>query len=259
MPIISGIVWGRMNLILYSILFVLLITIVGVRIYRKKDSTSIAIVQISLGLVFLSLMDFTMNLIMQWDSNNNSLFVETPTPVIKKYKPETTVQTTFSDCLSKVSINESTICSTSFSFEISIDQLGFRNNPHATKDSCDAILIGDSFGFCASSKMDNTITELLYTKYNLNTYNLSVSGNGPWEQYHLLKSEIDNISLKRNAKVYWLIFSGNDLEGNFGPLNDLSSLNSVFSKAGRLKDAYYNLRKKSQVRNYINNIQKKID
>jgi hypothetical protein len=206
----------------------------------------------------LSLIDLSININRQWDIKQKSIFVETSIPVVQKYKPGTTVQTTFTDCISTVSINESTNCKTSFSFAINIDPLGYRNKLHATDDPCDAILIGDSFGFCGSSKDDNTITEMLYKKHGMNTYNLSVSGNGPWEQFLLLKNEMDNISTIKNAKIFWLLFSGNDLEGNFGPLDDLSSLNSVSNRVGRFKDAYFTFRQNSPVRNYIKNIQKRV-
>lgn len=121
-----------------------------------------------------------------------------------------------------------------------IDELGYRN-PIGQKDKKNKVLlIGDSFGFGAVDD-ENTISGCLRKDYNTSTYNLSIPGYGPWQEFYTLRQEIDKINKADTCTVVWLLFTGNDLAGRFDSTN-------VADSKTNWRDDFYSFRKKSPMR-----------
>ncbi|MCB4755950.1 MAG: hypothetical protein LHV69_02790 [Elusimicrobia bacterium] len=97
------------------------------------------------------------------------------------------------------------------------DDLGFRNSDTARRGPIDAIVLGDSFGLGEGTSQDRILSTLLEKKYGLRTYNLSLSG-GPWDSYLNLRLYLKELGIRKGTKVFWLIFTGNDLDDTYGPV-----------------------------------------
>jgi hypothetical protein len=121
-----------------------------------------------------------------------------------------------------------------------IDELGYRNPIGQKNKKNKVLLIGDSFGFGAVDD-DNTIAGCLRKDYNTNTYNLSIPGYGPWQEYYCLRKEIDKINKNDSCTVVWLLFTGNDLAGRFDSVN-------VADRKTNWRDDFYSFRNKSPMR-----------
>lgn len=102
------------------------------------------------------------------------------------------------------------------------DSEGFRNEPQDLSRPLDVVLLGDSFGVGAVSQ-EYTLNAVLTRDHHLNTYNLSAPAIGPWGEYVNLWAEGDGLKTREDATLVWLIFTGNDLDDEYGPL-DMSSL-----------------------------------
>jgi hypothetical protein len=102
------------------------------------------------------------------------------------------------------------------------DAEGFRNGPRDESRPLDLILLGDSFGAGAVSQED-TWTSILARDYGLNTYNLSMPGSSPWQEYVNLWMEHGRLRTRPGALVVWQLFTGNDLDDQYGPA-DLNAL-----------------------------------
>ncbi len=99
--------------------------------------------------------------------------------------------------------------------EFITDQYGFRNYPVADNDSFDIIALGDSYTYGSGTTQDSIWTSQLEKISGLSVYNLATPG-GPWAELMNLQLELPRIKLKKNAKVIWMLFSGNDLVDYYG-------------------------------------------
>lgn len=100
------------------------------------------------------------------------------------------------------------------------DEYGFRNEPPpagAAARPLDLIVLGDSFGVAAATTQEETLSGVLARDYRLNVYNLSVSREGPRQQYANLVLEGKRMNTREGACVLWLIFAGNDLDDQYDP------------------------------------------
>lgn len=102
------------------------------------------------------------------------------------------------------------------------DSDGFRNEQADLSRPLDVIVLGDSFGAGAVSQ-EYTWSSILARDYRLNTYNLSAPGSGPWQEYVNLRAECGRLRTGGNTVIVWQLFTGNDLDDEYGPL-DVSSL-----------------------------------
>jgi hypothetical protein len=102
------------------------------------------------------------------------------------------------------------------------DSEGFRNERQDLSRPLDVIILGDSFGAGAVSQ-EYTLTAVLTRDHRLNTYNLSAPAIGPWGEYVNLWAEGDRLKTRDGTTLVWLIFAGNGLDDEYGPL-DMSSL-----------------------------------
>jgi hypothetical protein len=121
-----------------------------------------------------------------------------------------------------------------------IDELGYRNPIGQKNKKNKVLLIGDSFGFGAVDD-DSTIAGCLKNDYNIPTYNISIPGYGPWQEYYTLRQEIDKINKADTCTVVWLLFTGNDLAGRFDSVN-------VAGNRTNWRDDFYSFRKQSPMR-----------
>jgi len=242
LPLASGLIWGKPPFILLSLIFAtaILLTWRNRETLKNDSSARNYFFLVTLLCISISAIDLSTNIYRNWQAEQESLFASTDLHLLQKYKPLQERDIHYSDTPSNNPNSGEQI------LHITTDALGFRNNAH-TKKNCDALLIGDSFGVGMCTQ-DSTISELLYSNLHFNSYNLSVSGNGPWEQFHLLRRELKNISLKKGAPVLWLLFAGNDLEGNYGPLSNTNELHTVAKKIERARDSFFAFREKSPVR-----------
>ncbi|MFP5470699.1 MAG: alginate O-acetyltransferase AlgX-related protein [Bacteroidia bacterium] len=247
-PILSGLAFGKTLILAYIIVFIMLFFLSYY--FLKQKTKHFIYTQISIILLVSSGLDALINVYRGSNISKETLFTETTIPLVYKYKPNSKLSQNYYDC--SETLSKKTNCDNGLIIDIAIDSLGFRNNKHVFS-GCEILLVGDSFGV-GYAPQDSIISEVLYTKHQFNTYNLSVSGNGPWEQYHTTRSEIEKIPVKEKFTVYWLLFSGNDLEGNFGPIYDLDSLNFTSKKLSRYRDSYYTFRKSSPIRIALENL-----
>jgi hypothetical protein len=97
------------------------------------------------------------------------------------------------------------------------DSAGFRNERLDRARPLDLILLGDSFGAGGVSQ-EYTWTSILARDYNLHTYNLSTPAAGPWHEYINLRAEKDRLRVGKGAVLAWQLFTGNDLDEYYGPL-----------------------------------------
>jgi hypothetical protein len=97
------------------------------------------------------------------------------------------------------------------------DSDGFRNEPTDQARPLDLILLGDSFGAGGVSQ-EFTWTSILARDFNLHTYNLSTPAAGPWHEYINLWAEKDRLRAGQGAVLVWQLFTGNDLDDYYGPL-----------------------------------------
>jgi hypothetical protein len=98
------------------------------------------------------------------------------------------------------------------------DSEGFRNEQPDLTRPLDVIILGDSFGGGAVSQ-EHTWGSLLAREYRLNTYNLSSPASGPWQQYVNLWAEQERLPTGRGTVLVWQLFTGNDLEDDYGSLD----------------------------------------
>ncbi len=120
-----------------------------------------------------------------------------------------------------------------------IDELGYRNPTGQKNKKNKVLLIGDSFGFGAMTDGENIADYL--RKDGMETYNLSLPGYGPWQEFYTLRQEVDKINKADTCTVVWLLFTGNDLAGRFDSVN-------VADRKTNWRDDFYIFRKKSPLR-----------
>jgi hypothetical protein len=102
------------------------------------------------------------------------------------------------------------------------DSAGFRNGHADPSRPYDVIILGDSFGGGAVSQ-EYTWSSILAGDYHLNTYNLSAPASGPWHEYVNLWAEKERLKTREGTVLVWQLFTGNDLDDEYGSL-DLNSL-----------------------------------
>jgi len=94
------------------------------------------------------------------------------------------------------------------------DEYGFRNTP-PIPDKIDTIDLGDSYGMGSGTSQEATLTADLQAS-GRSVYNLSIGGSSPWQEYVNFAAEADRLKLSPGSVVLWLLFTGNDLGGNYG-------------------------------------------
>jgi hypothetical protein len=141
-------------------------------------------------------------------------------PLVNRYRPGLNYEgSRFNDLSRMAGVKE---WSEEKFVRIVTDFAGFRNEQGDSTRPLDVIVLGDSFGAGAVSQ-EHTLTSILARDYQLNTYNLSAPAIGPWGEYVNLRAEGDRLKMREGATLVWLLFTGNDLEDDYGPL-DMSSL-----------------------------------
>ena len=88
--------------------------------------------------------------------------------------------------------------------KIKTDRLGFNNK--VTLSNFDTLLVGDSFAEGSCVNQDNEPANLFKNRYNVETYNIGISGNGPLINLALLHELKDKFNFR---KIVW-IFYDND-------------------------------------------------
>jgi len=104
------------------------------------------------------------------------------------------------------------------------DPLGYRNDGDYRKDHYHTLILGDSFAFAGQTDQKDLLSTKL-NKAGYGVYNISADGIGIWSEMVTLKYEIlFNLKTKGPKRVIWLLFEGNDLEGDFYSETDPASL-----------------------------------
>jgi hypothetical protein len=129
--------------------------------------------------------------------------------------------------------------------DIRTDRLGFRNSAEASRHPVDLIVLGDSYGIGNGTTQDSTWPPLLARGTGRPMYNLSMKGS-PWHEFITLRVELSRLQLRPNAMVLWMLFSGNDLDEPYGPL-DPARLEHP-GLLGRARVAFTTFRGRSPVR-----------
>lgn len=93
---------------------------------------------------------------------------------------------------------------------IGYDKWGFKNN--FVPDTADIVAIGDSQTFGINASMGNTWPDQLQALSNKSVYNLSASGYGPVQYFHLFKTKALKLEPKHIIVGYYI---GNDPLNSF--------------------------------------------
>lgn len=111
--------------------------------------------------------------------------------------------------------------------------------------------MGDSFGVSTLTDQDDILSEQMRA-LGTPTYNMSVDAANPWQEVVTFAHEIDKIPLNKGARVDWLVFEGNDLDGRFFPEWPLEEVqNSSLKALGVYLQNYY---KNSVIRNIYKSV-----
>jgi len=105
---------------------------------------------------------------------------------------------------------------------VATDARGFRNEKDAPRRGVDVVVLGDSFGAGATSNED-TIRGSLARDHGLRALDLSTPASSPWQEYVNFAVEQPHFEAKPGALLAWIVFEGNDLDDEYGPL-DLKEL-----------------------------------
>ena len=100
------------------------------------------------------------------------------------------------------------------------DEYGFRNESPGygfEARPLDLIVLGDSFGVAAGTSQEEILSSQLARDFGLSVYNLSISREGPQQEYANLLLEGQRLNTREGACVLWLIFTGNDLDDQYYP------------------------------------------
>ena len=135
------------------------------------------------------------------------------------------------------------------------DAFGFRNYPWEDQmkkdDPYNLILLGDSFGTGVDTTQENTWANLFERTYGLRTYNLSLPGAGPWHELMNLKIACTRLHCGSKTAVLWALFSGNDLDDDYG---DACEPSLVDSRLRRFVISARTFRNWSPIRNLVDRI-----
>jgi hypothetical protein len=121
------------------------------------------------------------------------------------------------------------------------DEYGFRNEspgPGLEARPLDLIVLGDSFGVAAGTSQEEILSSRLARDFGLSVYNLSISREGPQQEYANLLLEGTRLKTREGACVLWLIFAGNDLDDPHYP--ELENPRPL--RAGLLSGLAHNIR-----------------
>jgi hypothetical protein len=172
-----------------------------------------------------------------------------PMPLVARYKPNVSFDgSTFGDLAAKIGKPE---YRQRREVHFESDDRGFAN-PQGTKGSYDVVLLGDSFGLGIGTTMPRTWAELLRTDHGLNVYNISMPGS-PWQQMLNWMIEGDRIAMKPGGVAILAVFSGNDLDEEYGSELDVERLpwTTVLQRAGERIRVF---RERSIVRRLLYNV-----
>ncbi|MFH1319779.1 MAG: hypothetical protein ABII90_03890 [Bacteroidota bacterium] len=251
-PLFSGLAHGKI-ITSYIIFCICLIAFIAFVSKKHLIKTGNLLIVIAFFLIFISIADIFINLSRIYQIRHKTIFQNTDIPRVRKYKPLNKSQHTRKDCYDEIPDSEiDTGWCKPFFFSVTTDSFGFRNKVSYPRKGFDIIILGDSFGF-GSVDDEVTIPAFLINKYGLTTYNLSVSGTGPWAQYMTLKNELDRIKINSNTVIIWLLFSGNDLTEYCGPIQNIEELYSWTTKLQFARDDFYDFRNKSPIRALFSN------
>jgi len=128
------------------------------------------------------------------------------------------------------------------------DGHGFRNDP--AREQLDLVLLGDSFGVGSGARQEKMWASLFLDQYGLHTYNLSVSFVSPWKELLTLKAESDRLRLSGKTVVLWALFTGNDLDEDFGDV----ALPARQPWWAQLHTAFAGFRARSPVANLVHRV-----
>jgi hypothetical protein len=127
-----------------------------------------------------------------------------------------------------------------------VDSFGFRNEKTSEQLSFDILVLGDSFGVGNGVTQEKTWASLLADQYGLVTYNLSTPGS-PWVEFVNLALESERLRTHEGTIVIWAIFSGNDLDDDYGPTLDVAQL-PWNDRLRALKVSFQTFRDRSPIR-----------
>lgn len=132
------------------------------------------------------------------------------------------------------------------------DDYGFRNYPEAATRPADVIILGDSFGVGTGTTQEATWASLLRQRYGANVYNLSLPGS-PWHSYINLLMESNRLSTRQGCKVLAAVFTGNDLEDEYGKAMELPDL-PWNDRLGTFLARLTTYRNRSAIRQFLNRL-----
>ena len=95
------------------------------------------------------------------------------------------------------------------------DARGFRNDGLDLSRPVQVVVLGDSFGLGIGTSQHDIWPSLLATRYGLRVYNLSFPGS-PGDELMNLKIELPRIPHDNATVVLWAIYTGNDLDDDYG-------------------------------------------
>ena len=131
------------------------------------------------------------------------------------------------------------------------DAAGFRNND--IRAPIEVLLLGDSFAAGAGVTQDKMAFRLLQIKHGWSTYNLSFPACGPWHQYVNLAIESPRLTFVSHAVVVWLLYTGNDLDDEYGQTWTIEEL-PWRSWLSAWQVSYKTFRNRSPIRQITDNI-----
>jgi hypothetical protein len=131
------------------------------------------------------------------------------------------------------------------------DAAGFRND--GIQPPIEVVVLGDSFGAGAGVTQEKMVSQLLQTQYGWSTYNLSFPACGPWHQYVNLVIESSRLQFAPHAVVIWLLYTGNDLDDEYGSTWKVEEL-PWQSKLAAWRVSYKTFRGRSPIHQITNNV-----
>ena len=135
--------------------------------------------------------------------------------------------------------------------EFITDSYGFRNANYDSSQALDLIMLGDSFGAGVGTTQDKTWCSLLASQFGLRTYNLSMDGTGPWQEYMTLKVELPRLNYGPGTTVVWALYVGNDLQNPEGHDPQLTQRNGWL---GRMKVRAKSFFRRSPLKLFVDRI-----
>ena len=194
-----------------------------------------------------------------FSADSYRLYPNPTLPLTKRYAPNIeSIDETFGD-LSIMLGTENFGKKIYYKLETDIYGFTFSSDYSSLQNSYNLLVLGDSyaesFSFSQNKSLSNinhSWADLITKGIELTVYNLSISGTSPWEQYLNLSNEVQRLDLHPNTTLLWCMFSGNDLDDNYGETTDLSKI-TVNSYWKSLAIRIDNFRERSSLVYLINN------